>query len=45
MKSQSDLSKALEKSKEITTRDFLSVFERSGKSRIMESVCNIVLLW
>ena len=43
MKTQSTLSKALRKSKEITERGLLREFERSVESRTVESVCNVVL--
>ena len=43
MKSQSNLSKSLRKSKEISSRVLLSVFERSIESLILESVCDIIL--
>ena len=44
MKSHPTLSKALRKSKEITTRGLSSVFERSIESPITERACNIVIL-
>ena len=43
MKSQSTLSKAMRKSKEITARCLLSILESSLQTLILKSACKIVL--
>ena len=43
MKSQSTLSKALRKSKDITARFLFNLIDTSITSRMVESVCKIVL--